>query len=389
MSRFTSGLVAALYVMTASMPAAATELYQVRNLGSLGGTSTAGISINNFGLVSGFANLPGDQSMHAVAWLGDSVFDLGTLGGANSGITWPVKNNAGVLVGIAETAQVDPLGENWSCSEGFFPTTTGHTCLGFVWRWGHMHALPTLGGNNGFAAGANNHGLVVGWAETAVHDPSCDPASKQALQFLPTLWGPDDDDVRALPLMPGDSSGSATAINDRGQIVGISGKCDQAVGRYSALHAVMWQHHRVIDLGNLGGAAWNTPMAINEHGVVVGFANVPGGANPGRFHAHAFVWTKVAGMRDLGTLPGDTTSQALSVNNRGVIVGESCGAQGCRAVLWRNGSIVDLNTLVAPGYSDQLVYANDINDAGQITGQSTNAASKVSSSFLAVPEGGW
>jgi probable HAF family extracellular repeat protein len=94
-------------------------------------------------------------------------------------------------------------------------------------------------------------------------------------------------------------------------------------------------------------------------------------------------------MRDLGTLPGDTTSQALSVNNRGVIVGESCGAQGCRAVLWRNGSIVDLNTLVAPGYSDQLVYANDINDAGQITGQSTNAASKVSSSFLAVPEGGW
>lgn len=386
MHRITSVLVAALCAMAASAPATANGRYQVRNLGSLGGMSSAGTSIDNIGLVSGFSNLPGNQSMHAALWLNGLALDLGTLGGANSGITWPVKNDYGVLVGIAETAQVDPLGENWSCS-AFFPTITGHTCRGFVWRWGHMHALPTLGGNNGFAAGANNLGLTVGWAENTVHDPTCDPASKQVLQFKPVVWGPGDNDIEALPLIDGDTSGAATAINDRGQVVGISGLCDQAVGRYSAIHALLWQKGRARDLGNLGGAAWNTPMAINKLGVVVGFANVPGGKSAGSFHAHAFVWTAASGMRDLGTLPGDTISEALGINDQGVIVGESCGANGCRAVLWRNGNIVDMTTLLAPGYGDQLVYANDIDDAGKITGQSMNAATGVSSAFLAVPDG--
>jgi probable HAF family extracellular repeat protein len=384
MRRYTSVMVAAWCVMTAS--AATAGGYQVRNLGSLGGTSGAGISINRLGLVSGYANLAGDQSMHAALWLNGAPLDLGTLGGANSAITWPVKNDYGVLVGIAETAQLDPLGENWSCS-AFFPAVTGHTCRGFVWRWGHMHALPTLGGNNGFAAGANDLGQIVGWAENTVHDATCDPASKQVLQFKPVVWGPDDDDIQPLPLIGKDTSGAATAVNDRGQIVGISGLCDQAVGRYSAIHAVLWQDGRAIDLGNLGGVAWNTPMAINEFGVVVGFANVPGGKSAGSFHAHAFVWTALAGMRDLGTLPGDSISEALGINDEGLIVGESCGASGCRAVLWRDGGIVDLNTQVARGYTDQLVFANDINDAGEITGQAMDAATGVSAAFLAMPDG--
>lgn len=389
--RITSVMVAAACaagLMATQIPVwAASGPYQVRQLGSLGGTSSSGISINNAGLISGSSNLAGDQRMHAVLWLNGSALDLGTLGGANSGITWPVKNDYGVLVGIAETAQVDPLGENWSCS-AFFPSATRHVCRGFVWRWGHMRALPTLGGNNGFAAGANNAGLIVGWAENTVHDATCDPASKQVLQFKPVVWGPDEHDIRALPLIGGDTSGAATAINDRGQIVGISGICDQAVGRYSAIHAVLWQNNTVTDLGNLGVLAWNTPMAINQHGVVVGFANARGGGSAGNFNAHAFVWTRSSGMRDLGLLPGDDYSEALSINDHGLIVGESCNATTnvCRAVLWRNGAMVDLNTLVSPGYSDHLASANDINDAGEITGQATNAAA-VSSAFLAVPTG--
>jgi probable HAF family extracellular repeat protein len=388
MRRITSVIAAAACVtgLAAQVPTAAATQYQVHDLGSLGGTSSAGISINNVGLVSGFSNLAGNQSMHAALWLGATAFDLGTLGGANSGITWPVKNDYGVLVGIAETAQVDPLGENWSCS-AFFPTTTGHTCLGFVWRWGHMRALPTLGGNNGFAAGANNVGLIVGWAENTVHDPTCDPTSTQVLQFKPVVWGPDDNDIQALPLIGSDTSGAATAINDRGEIVGISGICDQAVGRFSAIHAVLWQDNKAKDLGNLGVGAWNTPMAINEHGVIVGFANVPGGGDAGNFNAHAFIWTASGGMRDLGTLPGDTISEALGINDEGLIVGESCGATGCRAVLWQNGNIVDMNTLVLPGYGDQLVFANDINDEGAVTGQSMNAMTGVSATFLALPSG--
>jgi hypothetical protein len=52
-----------------ALPAAASGhgRYLVHNLGSLGGTSSAGVGINNFGLVTGSSNLPGDQRTHAAA----------------------------------------------------------------------------------------------------------------------------------------------------------------------------------------------------------------------------------------------------------------------------------------------------------------------------------
>ncbi|MEI7036243.1 hypothetical protein [Fulvimonas yonginensis] len=374
-------------VLVLPLSAAASGRYQVRNLGSLGGTSSVGAGINNFGLVTGSSNPPGDQVTHATAWLFGSIFDLGTLGGPNSAVVFPVKNNYGLIAGVAETDRLDPNGESWSCS-AFFPSVTGHTCLGVVWEWGHKRVLPTLGGNNGFAAGINDRGQVVGWAETARHDPTCDPRSGQMLQFLPTVWGPDKDQVRALPLLDGDSSGAAVAINNRGQVVGISGDCDQAVGRFTARHAVLWDKGGIVVLGDLGGVAWNTPVAINQHGDVVGFANVPGGATPGSVHEHAFLWTRRDGMRDLGTLPGDTHSQALGINDRGQVVGLSYGGTaGLRAFLWENGVMKDLNTLVAPGYADHLLFANDVDDGGRITGQAVNAEGSVAFAFLAVPDG--
>ncbi|NUO72123.1 MAG: hypothetical protein HOQ10_05350 [Frateuria sp.] len=383
-------LLAAACAAVLALPLAAAAnsgRYRVHNLGSLGGTSSAGAGINDFGLIAGFSNLPGDQSTHATAWLAGSTFDLGTLGGPNSAVVFPSKNNYGLIAGVAETDRLDPNGESWSCS-AFFPSATGHTCLGVVWEWGRKRALPTLGGNNGFAAGINDVGQVVGWAETARRDPTCDPRSGQVLQFLPVVWGPGKDQVRTLPLLDGDSSGSAVAINNRGQVVGISGDCDQAVGRFTARHAVMWEQGRIVRLGDLGGVAWNTPVAINQHGEVVGFANVPGGATPGRFHEHAFLWTRGSGMRDLGTLPGDTRSQALGINDRGQVVGLSYGGTaGLRAFLWENGVMRDLNTLLAPDYFDHLLFANDIDDAGRITGQALNAEGSVASAFMAVPIG--
>ena len=66
------------------------------------------------------------------------------------------------------------------------------------------------------------------------------------------MWtlGPPDQ-IHDLPLIPGDTSGAATAINDNGQIVGISGICDQAVGRHTAKHAVLWENGTVTDIGRL------------------------------------------------------------------------------------------------------------------------------------------
>jgi probable HAF family extracellular repeat protein len=357
--------------------------YTVAGLGTLGGTVSGASSINNRSWVSGFSNLPGDTRTHATLWRSGATRDLGTLGGfdndLNSAVIWPVKNDIGLIVGISETPALDPLGERWSCS-AFFPTVTGHTCLGFTWQDGVMTALPTLGGNNGYAAGANNRGQVVGWAENTVHDSTC--VAPQVLQFRAVLWGPKGR-VHELAPLPGDTSSAATAINDLGQVVGISGICDRAVGRFSAAHAVLWQEGTVTDIGNLGGVAWNTPTAINHRGQVVGFSDRPGDES-GAPNFHAFLWTSSGGIRDLGTLPGDVLSLAFGINDQGQVVGQSIGAGGSRAFIWQDGVMTDLNTLVAPGSLD-LVYANDINASGEIVGGAFDPSTGESPAFLAIP----
>lgn len=364
-------LATALLACMSSQAAAGTPpRYVVVELGSLGGAASEGNSINGFGLVAGFSQFA-DGRTRATFWLQHAAHDMGTLGGANSEVVWPVKNSLGVLSGIAQTATPDPLGEPWSCS-GFLPST-GTTCQGFVWAFGTMHALPPLpGGNNSFATGTNDFLQTAGWAETGRHDATCDPKSHQVLQFLPVVWSDAGKRVRPLPLLYGDSSGAATAINDRGQVVGISGTCDQAVGRYTAAHMVLWENGRAIDMGTLGGDAWNTPMAINESGVVVGFANVAPGA---ALHEHAFLWRKGSAPRDLGTLyANDVHSQALGINNRAQAVGMSCtaGFASCRGFVYDNGAMTDLNDLT-PDYAGVIVDAQDINDEGVITGQAVAA----------------
>jgi probable HAF family extracellular repeat protein len=358
--------------------------YRIAHLPSLGGTSSVGNSINDRGWVAGRSNLPGNQTRHATLWRAGGVLDLGTLGGPNSNVAWPVKNTRGVLAGIAQTSEPDPLHEAWSCS-AFFPAATGRgwQCLGFVWEDGAMRALPTLGGTHGFATGANNRGQVVGWAENTVPDPTCVPP--QVLQFRAVVWGPGDGEIQELPPLAGDSVSAATALNDRGRVVGISGICDDAVGKFSASHAVRWDHGVPTDLGNIGGLAWNTSMAVNQRGDIAGFGNVS--VTPaGEFNGHAFLWTERGGIRDLGTLPGDVLSQAFGLNERRQVVGRSCGAafNNCRAFLWEDGRMTELVSL-APGYTGVLTLAGDIDDQGWITGQARDPQTNNLVAFLATP----
>ena len=110
--------------------------YRVSNLDSLGGTSSAGNSINDRSWVAGYSKLAGDQVRHAALWRRQThhaILDLGTLGGPNSSITWNVKNTEGILVGISQTADPEPLGEAWS-SAAFYsgPYAVGFINLGFV-----------------------------------------------------------------------------------------------------------------------------------------------------------------------------------------------------------------------------------------------------------------
>ena len=365
--------------------------YQVSNLPSLGGTSSAGNSINNQTWAAGYSRLTGDQTRHAALWRNGVLSDLDTLGGPNSSVTWNVKNTAGIIVGISQTADPQLLGESWS-SAAFYstPNNVGYINLGFVWQNNQMRGLPPFpGGNNGFATGANNLGQVVGWAENGVHDPNC--CCTQVLQFRPAVWtlGPPDQ-IQDLPLIPGDSSGAATAINDNGQIVGISGICDQAVGRHTAKHAVLWENGAVTDIYPDAPAPWwNTPTAINQHGDVVGFAGDPAFVEGNNLHA--FIWTRDNGIKVLkplrGRVPEHVDSEAYGINEARQVVGVSCDADGnCHAVIWDHGVYpTDLNDLKG-GYSAILETAKDINDNGEITGRAiTDPVTGAREAYLAVP----
>jgi len=358
--------------------------YSVTNLGTLGGSMSNGFGgPNDRGWVTGDANLPGDQNEHAFLWRNGVMTDLGTLGGLNSSVPNPVKDDTGFVVGVAQTATVDPLGESWGAT--FVCTTvvcqgSQNLVHGFVWKNGVMAALPTIGGNNSGALGVNNLGQIVGAAETATQDPNCVPP--QVLDFEAVVWGPKPGQIEVLPVFRGDSSAAAFAINDQGQVVGASGPCQFPSPVF--LHALLWQHGTVTDLGSLGGVLFNAANGINNPGQVVGQSDLPGDT-----FTHAFFWQNGV-ITDLGTLPGDANSIAFGINDKGQVVGTSCDVNfNCRAFLWQNGAMTDLNTLIPPNSPLFLTFGAGINDRGEIAGSACVLSNGVCTSelpaFLAVP----
>jgi probable HAF family extracellular repeat protein len=378
---------AAMQAQAAPAPPA----YVVYDTGALSGTTFAfGAGVNNLGWVTGTSlNLQG--AVHATLGPPGTLIDLGTLGGTNSAVEWPVKNNHGLVVGISQSDMADPNSEPFSCSDFIAPD--GHSCLPFIWQDGAMTALPLLGGYNGFATGINNAGLAVGWAETAVRDPDC--VFPEVLQFLAVEWGPGNVVQRVLPPLGADTTSAATAINDAGEVVGISGACDNAVGAYSARHAVLWVDGHPINLPTLGGKGWNTPMALNSAGIIVGFSDTPGDVSGGVLtpNNQAVIWTP-EGIINLHTLPGDGTSQATGINDFNQVVGISflSGTPDDvpdAAFLWQDGTLYNLNSLVQPNPPLDLLETGDINDRGEITGLGcVLPACTVLHTFVAIPAPG-
>jgi probable HAF family extracellular repeat protein len=363
--------------------------FEVTVLPSLGGPVSQARALSNSGRVAGFSDNPDGETRQAVAWRGGALTELGTLGGPSSSVVWHGQNEHGTVVGIAETAEPDPEGENFSCFFFLpgFPEHSGHSCRGFAWEGGTMRELPTLGGHNSFATGVNNRGQIVGWAENTVRDPTCLPES-QVFQFRAVIWGPRDGEIEELPPLPGDSVSAATAINQRGQVVGISGDCDQAVGRESARHAVLWDRGQVVDLGSFGAAAWNTPMYISDRGDVVGFAGPSPEEGGGLV---AFIWTPERGMESIDPVQGCGGShQAQAVNQDRIVVGlgGGCPDQRTRAFLWRKGVTHDLNDLVDADLGLHLLSATDVNSRGQIIGAALDLETERVVPFLATPRRG-
>jgi len=302
--------------------------------------------------------------------IGDLNLELGTLGGTNSSINWNGINDPGEAVGMSETSVPDPNGEDL-CGFG-----THAICLPFLWQNGVMHALPTVGGNNGQASAINNRGQVAGYAENGIADSTCPQGVVNFMVDLPVLW--DKGIATTLPTVEGDPDGVAYGINNRGQAVGYSGTCT------AATHPVVWENGTVTMLGDLGDPG-GIAFAINSHNQIVGQAVNSEGI------ALAAIWESNT-VRSLGgLLPGDVSSFATSINNRGQAVGSSfdSSANWSHGLLWQNGMMIDLNTVFPASSNLYVVSASNINESGQIAGMavemSGSNAGTIVHAFLATP----
>jgi len=305
-----------IIVISASLLTA--QDYTVRNLGTFGKDAIPN-AINSNGDVVGYSYLD-SRYFHAFLWTkSGGLQDLGTLGTDIVGAD-DISDN-GDIAGSAQT-QIGMAAFRWT-------------------KDGGMQELGTLNGGYTFATGIDQAGNIVGGS-----------ALNGTGGFQAVLWsGGNILDLGNL----GDSIDDswATAINDKGEITGMSD-----LGN-STSHAFLWtQNDGMKDLGTLGGA-YSRAGGINNATEIVGFANLPSGPR------RAFLWTRTTGMKDLGTL-GGTSSSATKINNRGQVVGEATlPDETSSAFLWsKTGGMLDLRKHVPAKWV--LLTGQDINDAGQI-----------------------
>jgi len=329
-----------------------------------GGASSNAVWITANGLVVGtsqngqidplFAGFP---ETHGVIWRDAAITDLGTLPEGGYESVAISANNHSAVAGFAFNTIPDPYSLG---APGFYPTQT----RAFLWQKGTMQDLGTLGGNDAAAFFVNDRGQITGQsyinatANQTTGLPTADPFFWEKGTML---------DIGTL----GCTLGSPSGLNSRGQVVGVSNMAGDLTS-----HPFLWSKKTGLqDLDTLGGNNGVTNW-INDAGDIAGKADLPG---PLPQNHDAVLWRKNgAEMIDLGVLPGDSCANAYYVNSRGQVVGTSENSDLCRiptgehAFLWENdGPMIDLNSLILPSSSLQLVFAFAVNDEGEIVGVGT------------------
>ncbi len=241
--------------------------------------------INTYGDAVGYCSTY--SGTRAVLWSGGNVFDLSgpmVAGQANK------INDSGIIVGVFQALNDDPLAVVWAGSD--------------------MIVLPPLAGGGAGATDINLDGVIVGTSDTA------DPGAHAC------MWV--DSVITDLGTLGGDIS-YASAINDAGQIVG---QANTTTPPYND-HAVIWQDGAITDLGTLGGYS-SAAFDINSAGDIVGFALTAQNA------AHACLWRSgsITDLNDwLPPASGWILVSARAINDAGQIGGVGQRSGQSRAFL--------------------------------------------------------
>ena len=253
----------------------------------------------------------------------------------------------------------------------------GGNTFAFLWSGGRRTILGTLPQEYAedftcsVSNGINNHGQIVG------SSGSYGPIGMSGLQFERGFLY---DSGRFRQFTHRDESFEPSAINDRGQVVGLDG-----------YRGFFYENGRLLPLGTLSSIPQgnrSTARAVNNRGQAVGWSTINSTHRvaSGELPTHAFLWqrgrtaSRKGRMQDLGTLPNCVNSYAYGISDRGKVIGSVSDVSGrpygvntdsrAEAFLWRHGRIIGLGTLLGCRSSE----AYGINNAGVVVGQSDGKA---------------
>ncbi|MCC6443114.1 MAG: hypothetical protein IT210_06605 [Armatimonadetes bacterium] len=171
------------------------------------------------------------------------------------------------------------------------------------------------------------------------------------------LWSKQDG-IQALPLLPGKAYASAFTLNDRGQILGLAGNSWQDA------YAVLWEKGTIRDLGALPGDTTSFLQGINNRGQIVGNSSL----FAGDVIVHEYPVLLEKGQRVALPMGSLVSGQAYNINGTEQIIGQlrpypTAWFDGSQPVLWDKGNLIFHPTL---GGNWAAPWA--INNRGQIAG---------------------
>jgi probable HAF family extracellular repeat protein len=332
-----------VYVTNTPTMTANPGLYQVVDLGTLGGNESEAFGINNSGQIVGSAANAGGVS-HATFWANATSppVDLGTVYGAAGPNVALGINDSNQIVGYSFQQSVYPYGN----SRATYWEEPGATPL-------DLGTFPASGDPsplNSAAYGINDAGQIVGYAEGYSGGRFTGAA----------YWANRYSYAQEIAGNAGQSV-QANAINASGLIVG-------SANGDNGEHASSWSspNDSDINLGDDGEA-----LAVSASGQAVGYVDSRNG-----------VVATLFGRAVLGGL-GDQNDTAKGINASGQIVGSSFTSGTPHAVLWSGNyptdplwlavvnPAIDLNNSIPTNSGWVLYRANAINDSGEIVGAGT------------------